>query len=152
MMKGMKIEILPIDDAGEALALGIAAGLEYTEGDTEGLAARWGAFEGGRMVGTVALRLWRGMALVSWMAVDERRRGRGVGRLLLQAVEAEAVGRGETRIWATARAPGFYFANGFVPTGDSSESRLLLGPCLECPQYGNGCTPIAATKALAAGV
>jgi len=151
-MDGMKIEILPIEDPGEALALGIAAGLEYTEGDTEGLVVRWGAFESGCLVGTVALRVWRGMALVSWMAVDERRRGRGIGRLLLQALEAEAAARGQTRLWTAARAPGFYFANGFVPAGDGPESRLLLGGCLDCPQYGYGCTPVAARKELTAGV
>jgi GNAT superfamily N-acetyltransferase len=142
------IEIYLLDDGRESIALGVAAGLEYTEGDDEGLVARWGAHDDGRLIGTVALCFRRGRAIVSWMAVDERYRGRGIGRLLLSALEQEAVARGADRLWTVARAPGFYRANGFEPVASGEPADLLLGPCLQCEQYGASCHPVAAAKAL----
>jgi N-acetylglutamate synthase-like GNAT family acetyltransferase len=142
------IEIYLLDDGRESIALGVAAGLEYTEGDDEGLVARWGAHDDGRLIGTVALCLRRGMAIVSWMAVDEKYRGRGIGRLLMKTLEQEAVARGADRLWTTARAPGFYWANGFEPLDPGEPADFLLGPCLQCEQYGASCHPVAAAKAL----
>jgi GNAT superfamily N-acetyltransferase len=144
------VDIRPLDDGRESIALGVAAGLEYTEGDDEGLVARWGAHDGGRLIGTVALCCRRGMAIVSWMAVDERYRGRGIGRLLLRTLEQEAIARGADRLWTVARAPGFYWANGFEPLDPGEQADLLLGPCLQCEQYGASCRPVAAIKTLEA--
>lgn len=142
------IDIRPVDDAA-AIALGRAAGLEDAEGDTEGMLARWGAFEGDRLVGTVALRFWHDMYIVGWMAVVEDRRGTGMGAALLQALERDAVARGADRLWVTARAPGFYFRAGFTPIAEGPQHRLLLDPCLDCEQYGVSCHPVAAVKRLA---
>lgn len=142
------IDIRPVDDAA-AIALGRAAGLEDAEGDTEGMLARWGAFEGDRLVGTVALRSWHDMYIVGWMAVVEDRRGTGMGAALLQALERDAVARGADRLWVTARAPGFYFRAGFTPIAEGPQHRLLLDPCLDCEQYGVSCHPVAAVKRLA---
>jgi len=143
------IDIRPVDDAAAAIALGRAAGLEDAEGDTEGLLARWGAYEGDRLVGTVALRYWQNMYIVGWMAVVEDRRGSGVGAALLQTMERDAVARGADHLWVTARAPGFYFRAGFTPIGEGPQHRLLLDPCLDCEQYGVSCHPVAAVKRLA---
>lgn len=142
-------EIRPVDDAAAAIVLGRAAGLEDAEGDTEGLLARWGANEGGRLVGTVALRYWHDMFIVGWMAVVEDRRGAGVGAALLQTLERDAVARRADRLWVTARAPGFYFRAGFTPIAEGPQHRLLLDPCLDCEQYGVSCHPVAAVKRLA---
>lgn len=60
-------------------------------------------------------------ALVEDMVVDAAQRGRGVGRRLLQAVEAWAAGRGATRLQlladrANAPALAFYGRAGWRPT------------------------------------
>lgn len=148
MSAAARVVIKPVADASAAIALGRAAGLEDAEGDTEGLLVRWGAYEGDRLVGTVALRHWSGMYVVGWMAVAEDRRGTGVGAGLLQALEDEAVARGADHLWVTARAPGFYYRAGFAPLDDGRRRELLLGPCVDCEQFGVSCHPVAAVKPL----
>jgi len=137
-----------LQDDADAIRLCLAEGLESTEGDNEGMIARWGAFDGEDLVGTICLRQWHDMAIVGWMAVNGRYQGRGIGRRLLAVREEEAVRRGIGRLGVAARAPGFYWANGFQPVDDGREAKLLLGGCLSCEQYGTTCTPRAATKVL----
>lgn len=54
------------------------------------------------------------------MATAEDRRGRGVGRLVLDAVLAHVAAGGGTLVWCNARVPArrFYERAGFVPHGD----------------------------------
>ncbi len=142
------IEIRTLTDESEAIALGRAAGLEDSDGDTEGLLVRWGAFHGSRLVGTVALRHWQDMFIVGWTAVHEDYRRAGLGRRLLGVLEGEALARGAGRLWVCAREPEFYLKNGFVEALAGRETDLLLGPCSDCPQFRVNCHPIAATKPL----
>jgi N-acetylglutamate synthase-like GNAT family acetyltransferase len=93
------------------------------------------------MVGAIALERYGDLDTVNWMAVDAAFRGRGLATQLLQALEREARARGMRRLWATARAPGFFVANGFGPVGHGPEADLLLGDCPSCSQYGRECTP-----------
>ncbi|HZX96267.1 MAG TPA: GNAT family N-acetyltransferase [Myxococcales bacterium] len=60
-----------------------------------------------------------GLAKIQRMAVVDDVRGRGVGKALLQFLEAEASRRGASRLtlWAQVRARPFYEKAGYAPVG-----------------------------------
>ena len=137
--------IAPSDDHAAALALAKAAHLEIAE-SPEPPVAMWGAFAGGRMVGTISLDTYEGLPVVGRIAVSQTYRGSGLGRRLLNALESEAHRRGLTELWATARAPGFFVAMGYSVVDDGRERDLLLSECFTCGQYGKECQPQAVRK------
>ncbi len=135
------------DDLGAALALAREAQLEVSA-SAEPPLAMWGVFDGDRMVGTVSLEDYRGLTVVGRVAVAQDDRGSGLGRRLLTTLEDEARRRGLRKLWATARAPGFFVSMGFSVIADGSERDLLLSECGDCPQYRTDCNPQAVRKTL----
>jgi N-acetylglutamate synthase-like GNAT family acetyltransferase len=138
----------PLDDFAAMRRLGVACGLEDEGRDDEGILAAWGARDGDRLVGCLALERFAGMDTANWLAVDEAHRRRGVAAALYAALEREARARGVRRLWVTARAPAFFLAQGFEAAPPGEESDALLGDCPDCPQFGRGCDPRALTKRL----
>jgi len=100
------VYIARTDDLAGVRRLGVACGLEDSEqrGD-EQVEAAWGAFEGDRLVGAIVLERYQDMETVNWMAVDDSYRRRGIASRLYAALEREALARGITRLWVTARPP-----------------------------------------------
>ena len=145
-MTAASIDIRRTDDRRAAVALGIAAGLdERGPGDVDA-AVVWGAFDGASLVGTVTLGSLHGLTVVSWLAVDEAYRGRGLGRLLLGELEAEARRRGVREIWAPVRAPEFFRAAGYEVRATGDEREALLADCLHCRRFGSACRPQVVVK------
>ena len=128
--------------------LGVSCGLEDEGRDDEGILAAWGARDGDRLVGCLALERYAGMDTANWLAVDEGHRRRGIATALYAALEREARASGVRRLWVTARAPAFFLAHGFEPAPPGDERDALLGSCLDCAQFGRGCEPQALTKRL----
>jgi ribosomal protein S18 acetylase RimI-like enzyme len=63
---------------------------------------------------------WGGYAMIEWLWVDERQRGEGLGRRLVQAAEREAAARGCRVVRVnthTFQAPGFYRKLGYEQIG-----------------------------------
>jgi N-acetylglutamate synthase-like GNAT family acetyltransferase len=142
------VRVGPLADVAAMRLLGVACGLEDEGRDEEGILAAWGAFAGDRLVGCVCLERQSGMDTANWLAVDDGFRRRGIAAALYGELEREALRRGMRRLWVTARAPAFFFAQGFEQVPPSAERGLLLGGCLECAQYGRECTPEALAKTL----
>ena len=143
------VTIGPTDDLDAVRALGIASGLDASEREEKGIVGAWAArTAGGAMVGAIALERSGGLDAVNWMAVDAAFRGRGIASRLLEELEREARARGMRRLWATARAPGFFFANGFRAVPDGAEADYLIADCPSCPHYGRDCTPQPVVKDL----
>jgi len=70
----------------------------------------------GRMIGVAAGYSWAGTSELKQMWIDERYRGRGYWRELLNAFVTEAASRGVRRIWVASydfQAPGMYEKAGF---------------------------------------
>jgi N-acetylglutamate synthase-like GNAT family acetyltransferase len=143
------IEIRRTDDRLGAIALGVAAGLDSRGPADEDVLAVWGAYDDGVLVGTVTLGKLYDLVVVSWLAVAEAHRGRGLGRRLLGELEAEARRRSEREVWAPARAPGFFKAQGYHEVVAGTERDRLLGDCLDCEQFGV-CRPEVVVKRLSA--
>jgi len=144
----VSVVIGTLDDLAAMRRLGVACGLEDDGRDDEGAVAAWGAYDGERLVGAVALERRDGLDMPNWLAVDARYRLRGLAAALYAALEREARARGVRRLWVTARAPAFFLAQGYEPARPGAESDALLGSCLDCPQYRQGCEPQALTKRL----
>jgi amino-acid N-acetyltransferase len=145
---GADVRVAPLDDLAAMRRLGLACGLEDGGRDDEGVLAAWGAWAGDQLVGALCLERQSGLDTPNWLAVDEGFRRRGVAAALYAELEREARRRGMSRLWVTARAPGFFLAQGFEPVPPSAERGLLLGDCLACAQFGHGCDPQALTKSL----
>jgi ribosomal protein S18 acetylase RimI-like enzyme len=72
--------------------------------------------EGGTTVAITAGYTWAGVSEIKQMWVDERFRGQGYGRALLDAMVTEAQRRGVSRVWVSSydfQAPEFYERAGF---------------------------------------
>jgi ribosomal protein S18 acetylase RimI-like enzyme len=70
----------------------------------------------GQMIGAAAGYTWAGISELRQMWVDERYRGRGYARALLDAFVTEAGNRGVRRIWVSSydfQAPEMYEKAGF---------------------------------------
>ena len=77
--------------------------------------------DAGAVVATGRLHLCdTSTAQVRYMAVAESHQGRGLGRIILNALEEEARRQGVTRIWLNARitAVGFYANCGYADIGE----------------------------------
>jgi ribosomal protein S18 acetylase RimI-like enzyme len=86
-----------------------------------------GAWEGGKLLGCLALVVEGGTARMRQVAVLPEMQGRGIGRLLVLECEAEAVRRGAARMDLHARqtAVAFYEKLGYSVEGESfTEVRL----------------------------
>jgi N-acetylglutamate synthase-like GNAT family acetyltransferase len=141
------VTVARTDDLDAVRALGVASGLDGSERDDRGLVAAWAARAAdGAMVGAIVLERSGGLDVVNWMAVAEAFRRRGVATRLLDALEREARAREVRRLWATARTPGFFAANGFRLVGAGPEADHLLGDCPSCRHYGQDCSPQAMVK------
>jgi ribosomal protein S18 acetylase RimI-like enzyme len=72
--------------------------------------------EAGEVIGAALGYTWAGISELRQMWVDERHRGRGFGRALLNAFVEEGTRRGVQRIWLSSydfQAPAMYEAAGF---------------------------------------
>lgn len=143
-----EVAIRPLSDLAAMRRLGVACGLEDEGRDDEGILAAWGAFAGDRLVGAVCLERQHGLDTANWLAVDDDFRRRGIAAALYAELERDARARGMGRLWVTARAPAFWVAQGFERLPPGAQSDALLGGCLDCTQYGRGCTPEALVKRL----
>jgi GNAT superfamily N-acetyltransferase len=134
-------------DFAAALELAREAELEVAQDASEPLAL-WGAFDSELLVGVVTLAAEGDIPIVGWIAVRAAYRGRDIASRLLAAAEEEARRRGETVLWATARAPGFFIARGYAVVASGEQRDLLLTECRDCRQLDSTCWPQVVRKTL----
>lgn len=91
--------------------------------------------EGGeQVVGCAALELvWRDLAEIKSLAVDETWRGRGVGSQLVRAAIAEGRRLGLTRIFALTREQRFFERLGFQVVPRETLPHKVWTDCVRCP-------------------
>ena len=140
------VQIARTEDLAAVRRLGVACGLDDSGRGDEYVEAAWGAFDSERLVGAIVLERYQELETVNWMAVDGSHRRRGVASRLYAALEREALARGITRLWVTARTPAFFVAHGFAAVAPGHERDILMGGCPRCAQFGRGCEPRALMK------
>jgi GNAT superfamily N-acetyltransferase len=92
--------------------------------------ASYVALEGDRIIGAILVTHWMGMPLVAELGVAKDRRGRGIGRALLEAAMGRLAGRDEPRValYVTVGndpAVNLYRSLGFQQTGGQSVTARL---------------------------
>lgn len=96
-----------------------------------------------QVLGCAALNLvWRDLAEIKSLAVNEQCRGRGIGRALVEAALSEGRQIGLGRIFALTREPAFFSRLGFHAVAKDTLPHKVWTDCVKCPLQEN-CDEIA---------
>jgi len=134
------------DDHAAIRTLALRSGLE--DGTFEDIVMAYGCYIGEELVGCAALKRDGDRFAVEWLAVADGFRRKGMGRMLVGKIEAEARMRGADRIWALARTTRFFEHLGFRVTTSEEAGGPAMSNCLLCSQYQRTCFPAIVTKQL----
>jgi N-acetylglutamate synthase-like GNAT family acetyltransferase len=145
-MSGGLVHIARTGDMAAVRRLGVASGLDDSGRDDKHIVAAWGAFTGETLIGAIVLERRGDLETVNWLAVDASCRRRGIAGRLYTELEREALARGISRLWVTARTPAFFLAQGYAAVAAGLEHDILVAECLHCEQFGSGCRPQPLTK------
>jgi len=105
--------------------------------------------EAGRIVGCVAVDIfWADLAEVKSLAVAEGRRGQGIGRMLVEAAEVDAIKLGVKKLFALTYEDGFFLSRGFAKIDRDTLPEKVWRECIACPKF-DACDEIAMIKNLA---
>ncbi|SRR6266849_6018713 len=109
-----------------------------------------GAFEEGRLVGCGALHFYTPTSgEVRSLAVEAGLKTRGIGRKLVEALEAEARDQDLHAVFAFTYVPGFFRKLGFEEVDRGELPLKAWKDCLRCPKF-QACDEIAMLKRLKA--
>lgn len=87
-----------------------------------------------RVLGCAALELvWRDLAEIKSLAVDEEMRGRKIGSALVEATIAEARRLGLTRVFALTREQRFFEKLSFTVVSKETLPHKVWTDCVRCP-------------------
>jgi amino-acid N-acetyltransferase len=103
----------------------------------------------GEVVGCAALTIiWADLAEIRSLAVDDKFRGKGVGRSLVEWTVSEARRLGIRRLFALTYEQGFFGKLGFEIVTKDSLPLKVWSDCVRCPKR-DGCDEIAVVRVLA---
>ncbi|MCU0247622.1 MAG: N-acetyltransferase [Bryobacter sp.] len=106
------------------------------------------AVEGDTLVGCAALHFYGpSIAEVRSLAVAPETKGGGTGRLLMEALEREAVEFDLDALFAFTYVPGFFTKLGYVEVDRGELPLKAWKDCLRCPKF-QACDEIAVLKML----
>jgi amino-acid N-acetyltransferase len=98
---------------------------------------------GGRVVGCGGLHVtWEDLAEVRSLAIEPELTQRGIGRLLVERLLAEARELGVPRVFALTYQQAFFARLGFAVVSRDTLPHKIWGECLDCPKFQN-CDEIA---------
>ncbi len=104
------------------------------------------AEDGGAVVGCCALGVvWSDLAEIKSLAVEESRKDKGVGRLLVDAALEQARKLGVRRVFALSLEPVFFEKLGFEVVGKERLPMKVWSDCARCPKQDN-CDEIAVIR------
>ena len=106
------------------------------------------AEDAGSVVGVCALEIvWADLAEVRSLAVLPARQGKGIGKMLVSAVVAEARRLEIRRLFALTYEQPFFECLGFAVVDKSALPLKVWSGCIKCPKR-DGCDEIAMVKTL----
>jgi len=90
----------------------------------------------GVLVGCCALQVsWENLAEVKCLAVDEDRRGQGLGRQLMERCLEDAAELGLTTVFCLTYQVEFFARLGFVVVDRKRLPHKVWGECVHCPKF-----------------
>jgi len=102
----------------------------------------------GRLLGMCGLHIcWEGFAEIRSLAVEAGAKGRGIGRALVDACQAEAVELGITRLFVLTYVPDFFKQFGFDPVDKAILPHKVWRDCINCVKFPD-CDEESLIKAL----
>ena len=105
----------------------------------------------GRLLGCAALREYApSLAEVASVAVARRAHGLGIGRQLVERVEALGAARGVTQVFALTLTTGFFESMDYEVVDRARFPEKICRDCLACPRR-MACDEICVAKLLDAG-
>lgn len=103
----------------------------------------------GDILGTVGLAIiWADLSEVRSLAVDDRYRGRGIGRQLVEWCVGEARRVGVRKLMSLTYEQTFFEKLGFVVVEKDTLPLKVWSDCVRCPKR-DGCDEIAMVRELA---
>lgn len=100
----------------------------------------------GEVVGCCALEIiWSDLAEIKSLAVDEGRRQKGIGRMLVAAAAEQAAALGVLRVFALTLEPEFFVKSGFEIVEKETLPMKVWSDCARCPKQQN-CDETAVVK------
>ena len=107
---------------------------------------------GDQLVAAGALHIeWKDLAEIKSLVVDPKQQGRGLGRVVVDALLDDARRLGLRTVFALSTTPAFFEAVGFRQAAVSSFPRKVWNECFRCPKYSN-CDEVALAIDLSDGV
>ncbi|MGN6367605.1 MAG: N-acetyltransferase [Phycisphaerae bacterium] len=104
------------------------------------------AEEEGKIVGICALEIvWADLAEVRSLAVDPSQQGKGIGKMLVNAVVEEARRLEIHRVFSLTYEQGFFEKLGFGVVDKSALPLKVWSVCIKCPKR-DGCDEIAMVR------
>ena len=102
----------------------------------------------GNVVGCCALQIiWSDLAEIKSLAVDEAKKGRGVGKAIVRAAIEQAEELGISKVFALTLEPDFFEKMGFKIIEKDALPMKVWSDCAKCPKQQN-CDEIAVIKKL----
>jgi amino-acid N-acetyltransferase len=87
-----------------------------------------------RILGCAALELvWRDLAEIKSLAIEETSRGKGIGSQLIQAILQEARRLGLKKVFALTREERFFSKMGFTTVKKETLPHKVWTDCVRCP-------------------
>ncbi|NOR66355.1 MAG: N-acetyltransferase [Woeseiaceae bacterium] len=100
----------------------------------------------GSVVGCCALEIvWSDLAEIKSLAVDETKKAKGIGRMLVAAAAEQAAALGVPRVFALTLEPEFFLKSGFEIVEKETMPMKVWSDCARCPKQQN-CDEIAVVK------
>lgn len=114
----------------------------------ENLQAFLVAEQDGKVVGCCCLQIiWSDLAEITSLAVEESKKGTGVGKALVQKATENAGSLGLAQIFALTLEPAFFEKLGFKRVDKDSLPMKVWSDCARCPKQEN-CDEIAVIKTI----
>jgi len=102
----------------------------------------------GQVVGCCALSvIWSDLAEIKSLAVEQSRKGSGVGKMLVMAAGERASELGVQRVFALTMEPGFFEKLGFEIVDKGVFPMKVWSDCAKCPKQDH-CDEVAVMKTL----
>ncbi len=92
--------------------------------------------DGNEVVAAGALKIfWEDLAEIRSLAIDERYRGQGLGKELVDACFKEAKELGIKKIFVLTNNPGYFSHLGFRSVDRKELPHKVWSDCLKCPKF-----------------